>query len=71
MAGKFIAIYTNLNLAPVELIKSILEDHGINCIIKGYDSMRPYLSFGTGIELIISQEDQEKAKELIKETNID
>ena len=51
MTGKFITIYSNLNLAPVELIKAILEENGINCLLKGYDTMRPYLSFGTGIEL--------------------
>lgn len=69
--GKFITIYTNLNLAPVEMIKSILEDQGINTLIKGYDSMRPYLSYGTGIELVISADDQVKAQALIKEANID
>lgn len=71
MGDKFITIYTNLNLAPVEMLKSILEDNDINSLIKGYDSMRPYLSYATGIELVISQDDQAKAQALIKEMNFD
>ena len=71
MTGKFITIYSNLNLAPVEMIKAILEENGINCLLKGYDTMRPYLSFGTGIELVIREEDKERAETLIKEADID
>lgn len=71
MTEKLVTIYSNVNLPPVEIVKSILEDHGINCIIKGYDTMRPYLSYGIGIELKIQEKDKEAAEKLIKESKIE
>ena len=66
MTEKLITIYKHLDLAPVETVKAILEHHGINCIIKGVDTMRPFLSYGMGIELQIQEKDKEAAEELIK-----
>jgi len=71
MTEKFITIYTNVDLPPVEMLKSVLEDHGIKCLLKGYDTMRPGLSYGTGIELQILEKDKEKAEEIIKEAKIE
>ncbi len=68
MSEKLITIYEDINLPPVEIVKAILEDQGIKCLIKGYDTMRPYLSYGTGIELQIQEKDKEKAERLIKES---
>ena len=71
MSEKLITIYKDINLPPVEIVKAILEDHGIKCLIKGYDTMRPYLSYGIGIDLQIQEKDKEKAQQLIKETKIE
>ena len=64
--GKFITVYTDIHITPVDMIKSALESRGIICLIKGYDRTRPNLSFGTGIELQVQKKDRNKAKEIIK-----
>ena len=71
MEEKLITIYSDINLAPVEIMKALLEDHGINCVIKGADTMRPHISFGIGIELQIQEKDKEKAEKIIKEAKIE
>ena len=71
MSEKLITIYSNLNRAPVEMVKAILEDHGIPCVMKGADTMRPHLSMGTGVDLQINEKDKDKAERLITEANIE
>ncbi len=71
MSGKLITIYRHLNKAPVEVVKAMLEDHGIPCVMKGADTMRPHLSMGTGVDLQINEKDKDKAERLIKEANIE
>ena len=68
---KLVTVYSNINLPPVDMARAILEEQGITCLVKGHDSMRPYLSYVTGIELQVREEDKEKALALIKEANID
>lgn len=67
---KLVTIYMNLNLPPIEVAKAILEDYGIRSVIKGADTLRPYLTYGMGIELQVFESDQEKAAKIIKEVNI-
>ena len=67
MSEKFITIYRNLNRAPVEVVKAILEDHGIPCMVKGADTMRPHLQMWSGVELQINEKDKEKAEKLLKD----
>ena len=71
MAGKLVTVYSNIHVPPVDMLKSILEEQGIICLVKGYDTLRPYLSYATGIQLQVREEDREEALTLIKETNID
>ena len=67
MNDKLVTVYMDLNIIPVEIVKSVLEDNGIRCIIYGDDSLRASLAMGKGIELKVQAEDAEKAKILIKE----
>ncbi|MFC1590669.1 putative signal transducing protein [Candidatus Omnitrophota bacterium] len=71
MSDKLVTVYMNLNAAPVEAMKQMLEDHGINCIIKGADSARPYLTYITGVELQVMENDKESAERLIKGADIE
>ncbi|MFH1996284.1 MAG: DUF2007 domain-containing protein [Candidatus Omnitrophota bacterium] len=66
MSEKLVAIYMNLNAAPVEAMQQMLEDNGIHSIMKGADSARPYLSYIMGVELQVFEKDKERAEELIK-----
>ena len=71
MSEKFVTIYRNVNLPPVDMVRTTLESEGILCNVKGYDATRPYLSFGIGIELQVPEDDKKRAEEIMKELNID
>ena len=66
----FVTVYTHLIESYVDLTKAALEGEGVRCFIKGIDRMRTSLSFGTGIELQVSEKDKAKAEEIIKGLNI-
>ena len=70
MSEKFITVYTNILIPPVDIVKSVFESEGIMCNVKGHDETRPQLSFGTGIELQVREEDVKKAKKIISELDI-
>jgi len=67
VSERFVTVFTNVSLPPVDMVKSVLESEGIICNIKGYDSSRPYLSYGMGIQLQVPEKDKEKAEQIIKE----
>lgn len=69
MNQKFVTIHTGVLIVPIDMVRAALESEGILCDIKGYDTSRPNLSFGMGIELKVPEKDREKAKEIIKELN--
>jgi len=46
---KFVTIYTHMDESYIELVKTILESEGIECFIKGVDSMRATISDGIGL----------------------
>ena len=58
MSDKLVTVYMNLNAAPVEAMRQMLEDNGIRCIIKGADTARPYLSYLTGVKLQVLEKDK-------------
>jgi len=66
VSEKFVTVYTNLALPPVDMVRTTLESEGILCNIKGYDSTRPYLSFGMGIELQVPEKDKIRAEKIIE-----
>ena len=67
MREQFVRVFSHLQIYPIELAKSVLEDSGILTMVKGYDETRPHLSYGTSIELQVPESEKEKAEELIKE----
>jgi len=67
VSEKFVTVYTNLILPPVDMVRTTLESEGILCNMKGYDSTRPYLSFGMGIELQVPEKDKIRAEKIIEE----
>ena len=70
MGCKFVTIYTNMVIPPIDRAKSVLESEDILCNVKGYDMTRPQLSFGTTIELQVPEKDKEKAEKIIKALGI-
>ena len=50
----------------------LLEGSGIDATIQKDDcgGMRPYLQIMTGVQLLVAQEDAERAMEILKETEI-
>jgi len=67
VSEKFVTVYTSINMPQLEMVKAVLEDTGILCNVKGYDQTRPYLSYGTGIQLQVPEEDKAKAGKIIKD----
>ncbi len=69
MSKRFITVYRGSLLPQVEIVKSALESEGIVCMIKGAVSFRPDISYATGIELQVQEEDKERAEKIIKESD--
>ena len=55
--------------AEAEMLKSFLEDQGIQAVISGDDAggMRPELAMTLGIKVLIHGDNLESAKKLLKE----
>jgi hypothetical protein len=68
MSEKFVTVYTNVKISPVDMVKSALESESILCNIKGYDSS------GEGdslfIEIQVPEKDKKKAEDIIRARNI-
>ena len=65
----FIKIITFSSRHEAELAKGLLSVHEIQAVIFGDDSggVYPSLSFSSGIQLSVKEEDLEKAKEILVE----
>ena len=64
-----VSLKTFNNDAEAELVKNILEDNGIDALVKADDcaGMVPFLQFGSGgVHLLVFEEDVEKAQEMLK-----
>jgi hypothetical protein len=63
-------VYSVWGPAEAEVIKSFLESHGIQCILKGLvvQSVHPFSADGLGeIKIFVLEKDYELAKKLITE----
>ncbi|MEE8359598.1 MAG: DUF2007 domain-containing protein [Candidatus Omnitrophota bacterium] len=67
---KLVTVYTALLIPQAELVKSVLEDNGISCLIQGAATFRQDINFGMGIQLKVYKDDEEKARKIIKDHNI-
>ena len=67
-----IAIRNYISEPPAIMDKMLLEGSGVEAIIQKDDcgGMRPYLQVMTGVQLLVAQEDVERAMEILKETEI-
>jgi len=65
---KFIEVHTIQGPVKAEVIKSLLESHGISVFLKGLvvQSVHAFSADGLGkITILVKEEDFEKAKQLI------
>ena len=67
MKQKLVTATTFLEEIQAELAKSKLDDEGIPCMIRKDDcgGMRPHLSFARPIELLVHEENLEKARKAL------
>ncbi|MEA1965642.1 MAG: DUF2007 domain-containing protein [Candidatus Aerophobetes bacterium] len=62
-----IEIYSASNILEAELIKSLLEENGIDCLLLNKNMITLYgtpIPFG-GIKIMVNEKDKEKAESLI------
>ncbi len=54
-----------------DMIVQLLLSYGIECVLRSPDQggLRPHLAFTTGIEIIVSEEDYEKAIQILERQN--
>jgi len=66
MTNNWIKIYTSSHLHKAEIVRAVIEDHGIKTAeINKTDSMHTHLTNG-GIEIYVSPDDALRAKQLIE-----
>ena len=60
----FVKIITYSSRHEAELAKGFLSVNGINAVVFGddYGGIQPALSFSTGVQLLVKEEDAEKAR---------
>ena len=63
-----ICIKTYNNRHEAEVARGFLESGGIKAVISA-DDARLHLLLGGGVRLLVKEEDVQKARELLKETN--
>ena len=66
----FIKIITYSSRHEAELAKGFLSVNGIDAVVFGddYGGLQPGLSFSTGVQLLVKEEDIEKAKRILHDT---
>ena len=55
MKSELVTVYRNKLLRPVETVKTLLENNGIVCVMKGVDKVQPDVMYATGIELRVQK----------------
>ncbi|MCK9555937.1 DUF2007 domain-containing protein [bacterium] len=69
MKPDLVVIRNYIDEIPANLAKAALEGSGIDAMIRKDDcgGMKPYMQVGTGIQLLVRQEDAERAEEVLKD----
>lgn len=64
-----VQVYSALFVVEADIIKSILEENGIKCILldKHMGTIYPAAVLGSGIRVMVGKEDSDKAHEIIRE----
>lgn len=64
-----VQVYSTLFVVEADIIKSILEENGIKCILldKHMGTVYPAVVLGSGIRVMVEKEDSDKAHEIIRE----
>lgn len=64
----WLVIRTYISEFPANLAKATLEGSGIDVMLRKDDGggMRPYLQAATGIQLLVRQDDAERADEILR-----
>jgi len=67
----FIKIITFSSRHEAELAKSLLSVNGINAVVFGddYGGIQPALSFSTGVQLMVKEEDVEEATGILHDAD--
>ncbi len=65
-------LFEQIDFTTASLIKALLEDNGVEVIVKAAKEFDPVI-FGQGgmVQILVKQEDYEKAEQLIKEAQSD
>ena len=64
-----VQVYSTLFIVEADIIKSILEENGIKCILldKHMGTIYPAVVLDSGIRVMVGEEDSDKAHEIIRE----
>ncbi len=65
-------LFEQIDFTSASLIKALLEDNGIEVIVRSSKEFDPVI-FGQGgmVQLLVKEEDLEKARQLIREAQAD
>ncbi len=68
MTDEIISIFTTYDATEADMIKAQLESEGIECFLKGDNAggTLGYLTATTGIDIMIRQDDEKKAAEVLR-----
>ncbi|MFC1645909.1 putative signal transducing protein [Candidatus Omnitrophota bacterium] len=72
MMKDLVVVKTFLQRHEAEMIKNILDNNNIESMISADDcgGVRPHLSYGKAIELLVKKEDIDKAKEILQNVQV-
>ena len=64
-----VQVYSTLFIVEADIIKSILEENGIKCVLldKHIGTIYPAVVLDSGIRVMVGEEDSDKAHEVIEE----
>jgi hypothetical protein len=71
MADEFVVVWTFSSLTDAEIGKGLLESNNVPAILYGYSHDRPYLNVSMGVELAVSPEQADLAKQWLAQTFLD
>lgn len=64
-----VQVYSTLFVVEADIIKSILEENGIKCVLldKHMGTIYPAVVLDSGIRVMVEKEDSDEAHEIIRE----
>lgn len=65
--SELVCIETYGSDAEAEMARVLLENNGIKAMVSGYDSAELNLDWSSGVRLMVSAEDAERAAEILDE----